>query len=88
MDILRGRSFLNKYLYLFNVGICQLPDYFDHTWGKLYPVLPHDRLLTPTYNMEDNIMQQLIPEHPASYAADAAVVIFLLLTVFFMTLVW
>lgn len=56
--------------------------------GLNYSVLPHDWLLTPTYIMEDNIMQQLIPEHPASYAADAAVVIFLLLTAFFMTLVW
>jgi len=33
-------------------------------------------------------MHQLIPEHPASYAADAVIVAFILLTVFFMTLVW
>ncbi len=33
-------------------------------------------------------MQQLIPEHLASYAADAAIVAFILLTIFFMTLVW
>ncbi len=33
-------------------------------------------------------MQQLIPEHPASYAADAAILAFILLTIFFMTVVW
>ncbi len=41
-----------------------------------------------TNNMEVKIMQQLIPEHLASYAADAAIVAFILLTIFFMTLVW
>ncbi len=33
-------------------------------------------------------MHQMIPEHPASYAADAAIAAFILLTVFLMVLVW
>ncbi len=41
-----------------------------------------------TDNVEDKIMHQMIPEHPASYAANAAIVAFIVLTVFFMVLVW
>ena len=41
-----------------------------------------------TNNMEEKIMHQLIPEHPASYAADAAIAVFLLLTIALMAVVW
>ena len=53
------------------------------------PVSPHGYVGVPKpNNMEDKIMQQLIPEHPASYAADAIVLAFILLTIYFMILVW
>jgi hypothetical protein len=33
-------------------------------------------------------MQQLIPEHPASYLAEAAVILMIAITIFYMVKVW
>jgi hypothetical protein len=33
-------------------------------------------------------MQQFIPEHPASYLAEAAVILMIAITIFFMIKVW
>lgn len=33
-------------------------------------------------------MQQFIPEHPASYLAEAAVILMIALTIFYMVMEW
>ena len=83
-----GRGFLtNTFIGLVFASVIFLTTFVIHglICGLCRPMLDCDYT---SDNVEDRIMHQMIPEHPASYAADAAIVAFIVLTVFFMVLVW